>query len=459
MLNFSVKYLAKLYKRNTNSYEGEKKLANQENNEQQPTATTANGGSTSNHANAVAAVKEAVANDEFESIILRGEAEAVKLEGIEKGLTNLWQVAAKPRPGETEPPVTRACVLNLIAFAEDRAQLTLVTEVITKLTWSYPCRALVLVSEPNSQSDTMQAWISTHCQQPTPSAKKVCCEQITVEGRGQSSERLASLVLPLLVPDLPVITWWSGNPPSSGYNFDHLLNTTDRFISDSSDFSDYTSGLSKLAELVETNPRLVVSDFNWTRLTPWRSFIAQFFDEPHLLPYLYNIDNIEIEYVMLEGTEQPNLAMGLLLVGWLACKLGWLPAFGLKKRGRSTSIILNQNGRPLNVEFKPIAQPLNREGCISSVKIDASANEQEAIFAVSLAETGDLAYAMIEENNHPNTRQVMLPKRDMAALLVEELHEITHDNTYEECLLMVADIINNNTQRTRKANASAPSRA
>lgn len=416
-----------------------------------------NGGSSNSRSNAVAAVKDALANDEVESVIIRGEAEAVKLDNIEKGLTRLWQAAGKPRAGEGGSPVMRACVLNLVIFADSGAHLGPVTEVITKLTWSYPCRALVLVSEPQETGDDMKAFISAHCQQPNSSGNKVCCEQITIHGVGAASDRLTSMVLPLLVPDLPVVVWWPGDPPMQGHTFERLLDNADRFISDSSQFTDFVGGLSHMAELVdaENYRHIVISDFNWARLTTWRRLIAQFFDEPHLLPYLFNVDKIEIEFVAPDDGKQPNVAMGLLLVGWLACKLNWQPAFGLKQRGKNSSLILNQNGQPLNIEFNGHTQPHNVSGGITSVKITSVIENQEAIFAVSLDENTGLAYTMTEENNMPHTRQVMLPMRDSAELLIEELQEVNRDATYEQILIMVANILGNTKVRKTDATPSS----
>lgn len=398
------------------------------------------GGSNGSRAEAVAVVKNAVVSDEVESVIIRGEAESVKLENIEKGLTNLWQAAAKSRDGEGEAPVMRACVMNLVIYADSPSKLAAVTEVVAKLTWSYPCRALVLVSEPENNQNDMQAWISTHCQQPGGKGQKVCCEQITIRGYGEASERLDSMILPLLVPDLPVVVWWPGDVPLESVILQRILANADRFIADSSKFSDYLAGLGSMAALATSHSNVIVSDFNWSRLTPWRGLIANLFDTPQLLPYLFNMERMEVEFVQPQG-EKPNLAMAVLLVGWLACKLNWQPAFALKQRGRNFTLILNQNGQPLSIDFKVTAEANSDPGCVTGIKIVASNDNKEAHFGISLADGSGLAYIMVEENNNPNTRKIMLSHRDDADLLIEELREMQHDPTYEQVLRMVADIL------------------
>ena len=62
-----------------------------------------------------------------------------------------------------------------------------------------------------------------------------------------------------------------------------------------------------------------VSDLSWTRLTPWRRLIAQFFDSPSLQPYLDRLTAVDIEH------DAGSAAQALLLAGWLAARLGWRP--------------------------------------------------------------------------------------------------------------------------------------
>src|SRR4051794_778588 len=100
------------------------------------------------------ATAEASAPDEFELLIERGEARPIGIENIEKGLTALWQAAGKSRPGESDQlAVTRACVFNLVISVDGDQALAEVTETIAQLTWSYPCRAIVLVLKPEETQE------------------------------------------------------------------------------------------------------------------------------------------------------------------------------------------------------------------------------------------------------------------------------------------------------------------
>jgi glucose-6-phosphate dehydrogenase assembly protein OpcA len=384
----------------------------------------------------------------YEDVIIRGEARAVELESIEKAITALWQTAAKTKDdGDTDPaqtPVMRACVLNFVIYTESEQGLEEATEMVARLTWSYPCRAIVLVARPDVPPDDLDAWISAHCQLPDPKGSKVCCEQITVEGSSQNQESLASLVLPLLVPDLPVVVWWPGDPVLDGPFFERLMNATDRLIVDSRRFSDPVRSFKRLAELSESGYRGVTfSDLNWARLTHWRRISAQFFDAPEMLPYLQRIDKLTIDYEAPDGQHEPNFSEALLLIGWLGNQLGWKPAFSLQRDGKNASLMINSGGRPLPIEFIGHNERHDEEGGITGIKIQASipGEGRSATFSLELCQDFEHAEVVTEEQDKPaRSRIVGLPKRDETDLLGEDLAVIKHDRMYELSLAMASQL-------------------
>ena len=131
--------------------------------------------------------------DEVKMVIEQGEARPIGLGDIEKGLTALWQAASKVRPDDQHQAVMRACVSNLVICVDGDEQLAQATESVAQITYSYPCRAIVLVRKPDAPTSDMTASISAHCQLPS-GGNRVCCEQITIVGSGQSADGLWSMV-------------------------------------------------------------------------------------------------------------------------------------------------------------------------------------------------------------------------------------------------------------------------
>lgn len=385
---------------------------------------------------------------EFEDVIIRGEAKPTPLENIEKGVTALWQTATKTKDdGEitdaAQTPVMRACVLNLVIYTETEEGLEQVTEIVARLTWAYPCRAIVLLARSDRPADSMNAWISAHCQLPDPKGSKVCCEQITIEGSLEASERLASMVLPLLVPDLPVVIWWPGDPALEGPFFERLMDTSDRLIVDSRRFEDPVRSFNRLAQLSEMRFRgVAISDLNWARLTPWRRLIAQFFDAPEIMPYLSHVDRITIDYEAPDKGNNPNFSEALLLVGWLGHQLGWKAAFTLQKeRGFDASLMVNAGGRPLPIDFIGHDDRLDEEGGITGITLNASipVEGRSAVFSIKLDDDYEHAEIITQEKDKaPRSRMVSLQKRDETDLLGEDLAVVKHDRMYEASLALAS---------------------
>ncbi|MEI7556178.1 glucose-6-phosphate dehydrogenase assembly protein OpcA [Candidatus Chlorohelix sp.] len=389
-------------------------------------------------------------NDSLQQIIEQGQAHNIALEDIEKGITALWQATDMTRQADSEPAVMRACVLNLVICTETDEELEQATNSIARLTWTYPSRSIVLLSKPNDPEEEITAWISAHCQMPDPKGRKVCCEQITIEGRGTGAERISSMVLPLLVSDLPVTLWWRYDLGSQLNLFQHLFETADRLVVDSRLFKKPTTSFKQLADLAEsTQHKVSISDLNWTRLTPWRSAISQFFDNTSFLPYLYTVDKLEIEYEAPYDFEQPNFSEALLLVGWFAKVLNWKPAFALKVRGSNASLIINRGGQPLNIEFHGHNERKDELGGITSLRIYSSLpNEnREAVFTLTLADDLEHAHSKIEENGQiVSTFSALLPLRDVTNLMHEELSMVGGDSLFEGALVYASKFGDNGSQ-------------
>jgi glucose-6-phosphate dehydrogenase assembly protein OpcA len=372
-------------------------------------------------------------------IIEHGQAQSIALEDIEKGITALWQAADKSsRLSETETAVMRACVMNLIICTHTDREMEIATKAIARLTWSYPSRSIVLLTKPEEPDDEVISWISAHCQMPDPKGSKVCCEQITIEGHGSAADRINSMVLPLLVSDLPVVLWWMEDLRMDNTLFEYLLYTVDRLVVDSRAFRDPATSFRELTKMAETNQyNTRFSDLNWARLTPWRSAIAQLFDAPNCTAYLDYLEKIEIEYEAPYDEDHPNFSEAMLLVGWLAKTLDWKPAFSMKVRGSNASLILNKNGEPLKVDFHGHNERKDDVGGITSVRLFASNPKlnSEATFTVSLGDDYEHAVSKVEENEVTIMAfNSILPLREATELMHEELSIVGRDAQYEGAL-------------------------
>ena len=361
--------------------------------------------------------------------LLRGEARPVDVPAIEHELTQLWKAAAEDTlEGE---PVVRACVLNLVAYAPSQDVAHHINEVISQVSARHPSRSIVIVAGRSARTARLQASISAHCQIAPEGGKQVCSEQITLHASGPAVDELHGTVLPLLVPDLPVFLWWHDEPPLTGHLFRELLDTCDRLVVDSADFAPERAerALVGLQRLVEGGG-VAVGDLNWSRLTHWRELVAQFFDAPPGRQYLDKLDRVEVEIASRHGRE-PDLTEGLLLVGWLASRLGWvLEDGGRRSRGGAMTFGFRSAAGPVAVKIRP--DPAHPGEGLHSIRVGAPGSATFSLSRMPDDERCVAVTAEMPEGGH--SRVVCMDPPSEAALLCEELEVQGRDTVFEEAL-------------------------
>ncbi|CAM3650463.1 glucose-6-phosphate dehydrogenase assembly protein OpcA [Nocardiopsis rhodophaea] len=113
-----------------------------------------------------------------------------------------------------------------------------------------------------------------------------------------------SVVVPLLVPDAPVVAWWPGAGPADPAS-DPVGQIAHRRITDALRAEDPVNDL--LERIRHYRPG--DTDLTWTRLTPWRSLLASTMDQP-------------CGWVTAaEVTAEPHYPSAELLASWLSDQL------------------------------------------------------------------------------------------------------------------------------------------
>jgi glucose-6-phosphate dehydrogenase assembly protein OpcA len=380
-----------------------------------------------------------------------GERTHIDVRAIERELNDLWKQLAEGEDGEAHHAVTRTCVLNLIIVTGGGRAAERATETVAQLTGRHPNRAFVISAAPNARKDVLDAWVQTHCQMPSPGRPLVCGEQISIEARGAAVDRVPGTLLPLLVPDVPVMLWWPRGEPSGDPRFLKFADFVDRVIVDSATFADPEAGLARLAKLLNPDPLpgaggadwnggagTTISDLAWSRLTPWRELTAQFFDAPTLVPHLSEITQVTVEYEARAG-EADDRSQALLLLGWLAARLGWRPGGAPKQQSGITMLrMAAANGDPIAVELRPAAPAEDLLDRLSALTIEC----RRARFSVARDAALDCAVARSEvEGMQPIQRKVRLERLDQASLIGEELRLLGRDQTFEMALKVAARLI------------------
>ncbi|MDT0569281.1 glucose-6-phosphate dehydrogenase assembly protein OpcA [Streptomyces sp. DSM 3412] len=210
-------------------------------------------------------------------------------------------------------------------------------------------------------------------------------ETVVLRLYGEVADHAQSVVLPLLLPDAPVVVWWPVNAPLDPAR-DPLGALAQRRVTDSYAAEKPIDELRTRADNYEPGD----TDLAWTRITPWRSMLAA------------ALDQVDCEVISAEVQgEQYNPSVELLAM-WLADRL-----HVHVRRGVSAGPGLNE------------VRMLTSTGPIRLYR-----------------PTGGLALLTLEDQ--PD-RAVALKRRETSELLAEELRRLDPDDTYASALRFGVD--------------------
>ncbi|MCA1668671.1 MAG: glucose-6-phosphate dehydrogenase assembly protein OpcA, partial [Thermomicrobia bacterium] len=260
-------------------------------------------------------------------------------------------------------------------------------------------------------------------------------EQIMLEATGDGIRQIPGTVIPLLVPEVPVVLWWTGEGLFNHPIFPALMDASDQLVIDSSVFPDSVQTLTRLHALgTEEYPGVALRDLAWARLTPWRELTAQFFDAPPTRPYLDGIQRVQVRYASRESN-QHNPEQALLYGSWLASRLAWETIPNLHRFGREMMVVMRDNEAPVTLEFSAQHAPDLPPGCLLSATLVAEAAETSATFTIRRAD--DREHTVITttvQGQITQERIVPMSEGSVADMLADEVSTVRRDHVYDEAL-------------------------
>jgi glucose-6-phosphate dehydrogenase assembly protein OpcA len=132
---------------------------------------------------------------------------------------------------------------------------------------------------------------------------------------------LDTLVDPLLVPDLTTVVW---APHGHEEAIDALRRLVTVVLIDSAQQLNATEAIKRASDVAKD---AYIVDLAWLRSTPWRERIAATFDPPAWRQSLREISGISVT------AREDSVVAGVLLLGWLSCRLGWEASELIKQDG------------------------------------------------------------------------------------------------------------------------------
>lgn len=250
----------------------------------------------------------------------------------------------------------------------------------------HPSRTLVVIKRVSrSPRDRTQSRLDAEVRL---GAEAGTGETVVLRLYGEVSDHAQSVVLPLLLPDAPVVVWWPVNAPLDPAK-DPLGALAQRRVTDTYASEQPVRELSARADAYTPGD----TDLSWTRITPWRSMLAAALDQVVC----------EVQAVEVEGEEfNPSCE---LLAMWLADRLD-----------------------------VPVKRSLSPGPGLTAVRMDTDCGP----IALDRAD-GSLATLSIQ--GQPD-RAVALKRRETAELIAEELRRLDPDDTYASALRFGVERLN-----------------
>lgn len=267
---------------------------------------------------------------------------------------------------------TTGAVLTLVVATEERHHYDALKSA-SQAAREHPARIIVVIGRPEIARTRLDAEVRVGDERGPG-------EVIVLRLYGELSSHADAVVLPLLLPDVPVVTWWPDAGPEVP-SADALGAFAQRRITDAAEYHKPMDKLKARAAGYQPGD----TDLAWTRLTPWRSMLAAALDQ-----YPRKVTSAAV------SGEEGNPSARVLAV-WLRQRLGVTVTRTADEGPGITGVHLMTDSGPIS-----LTRP---DGELASLSVPGQPD-----------------------------RPVALKRRETAELIAEELRRLDPDDVYSRLL-------------------------
>jgi len=214
-------------------------------------------------------------------------------ERILKELSDLWVTLGKQNEGEHGAGVLRACSMTLVVLNEESGDVSALGETLAALMPQHPARTMV-VRLRGGGGRVLADRVYAQCWMPFGQRRQICCEQVEITASDAALGDLPSVVLPLAVPDLPLIVWCRSSRLLAMPAFHGIAAMANKVVIDSAGMPDGRAALRALPAAVPQT--VLLGDLAWTRLTRWREMLSQVFENRANLDQLPAVEKVNVSF-------------------------------------------------------------------------------------------------------------------------------------------------------------------
>ncbi len=293
----------------------------------------------------------------------------VSPERIETELLKIWEKLSQENK-------MRASLFNLIVFNRLSSRVQYVQSIVQKIVEKFPCRTLFISEDPDSKQNYLKTAVSV----VTPSSLEstIACDQIDIGVAGLSIEKVPSLILPHLLPDLPTYVLWTEDPNIPHPLLEPLIQLATRVIFD----SESTESIFKFAQTllkIHQTSKVDIADLNWARTQGWRDLISSTFDTEERIKILHEISSLELTY---NARVPPFFChqniQSVYLLAWLASRLDWQ----FKKTSKSLFFRFESNQQTIESAIESTLWEKLGSGTVTAINIQTQSGSSFHAFRI-----------------------------------------------------------------------------
>jgi glucose-6-phosphate dehydrogenase assembly protein OpcA len=284
--------------------------------------------------------------------------------------------------------MTLGRVLTLVIVIDEHEAESAI-EAANDASRQHPCRILVVIAARKTGPSRLDAQIRV-------GGDAGASEVVVLRLHGALAGHGDSVLVPLLLPDSPVVAWWPREAPLN-VSGSPIGQMAQRRITDAAQAADPRAEMKLRAESYQPGD----TDLAWSRITLWRGLLAAVLDQPPYEPVL--------AAVVAGAGDSPSAD---LMAGWLA-----------------------------HVLQCPVTRTRTPTGAgMTSVRLTRRSGDIDLL-------RPDGAVATLSPPGQP-VRRISLGRRALAECLADELHRLDPDEVYAETLTRGLALVSAGANRT-----------
>ena len=273
----------------------------------------------------------------------------VEAGAIESAFDDIWRDASS---GALDSSSVRLRISNVLIWGSEQDAGDRFEHLMDSLAQQHPCRGILAAQADDATK--VESAISAHCWRTASGGKHICSEEILLRASRTMQNELASVVLALLVPELPVHLWLVGDPDLHRRVPDEILEVADRLYVDSASGAVVANSFAAIQSTASDDGDIQIVDLAWQRCESWRELAAQLFDgrAGELIDRIASIEVI--------GGAGSVSSGALLFAGWLVSRLDLTPAT-IEATNTRVVATFYDGSRPVVVQISPSAAGMELE--------------------------------------------------------------------------------------------------